>query len=150
MADRLLDNPITVWRASRAIALVTALVTIAGGLLVRVIDSGEFNDLGESLWWSLQTVTTVGYGDIVPSHASGQIVGALLMVSGVGFLAVVTGSIAAAFTQAAMRRGNAPNPETAADADLLTSRIDELISRIERLEQAVRDSDRPVGPGKGA
>jgi voltage-gated potassium channel len=133
MTERLLARPITVWRASRAIATVTVIVTVAGGVLVRLIDSSEFSSIGESLWWSLQTVTTVGYGDVVPHNDSGRFVGVVLMVAGVGFLAVVTGSIAAAFTQAALRR------EPGARGDPLASRIDELIARVERLEQAVRE-----------
>lgn len=137
-ADNLFARPITVWRASRAIAAVTVLVTIAGGLLARIIDPSEFSSIGNSLWWSLQTVTTVGYGDIVPHNTEGRIVGVILMVTGVGFLAVVTGAIAAAFTQAAMRKKSQEGGD-----DPLVGRINELISRVEGLEAAVRDSERP-------
>lgn len=140
--DRFFAQPLTVWRASRAIAGMTVIVTLAGGLLVWVIDHSEFPDIGESLWWSLQTVTTVGYGDVVPRNAEGRIVGAALMVSGVGFLAVITASIAAAFTQAAFRR-RLERP----DEDPLTARIEELIARVDRLEETVRRSTGPKDGG---
>lgn len=133
-AVRFFTGPITVWKASRAIAVMTLVVTLAGGLLVWVIDHSEFPDLGESLWWSLQTVTTVGYGDVVPKNAEGRIVGSVLMIAGVGFLAVITASIAAAFTQAAVRRFQ----ET--QDDPVTDRIEELIKRVDRLEETVRRS----------
>lgn len=141
-AERFFTGPITVWKASRAIATVTLAVTLAGGLLVWLIDKGEFPNIGESLWWSLQTVTTVGYGDVVPHNAEGRIVGAVLMVAGVGFLAVITASIAAAFTQAAVRRFRE------SEDDPLTARIEELIARVERLEEAVRRSAGPDNRGE--
>jgi voltage-gated potassium channel len=135
--DNFFSRPLTVWRASRAVATATLVVTVAGGFLVWIIDHDEFPNIGESLWWSLQTVTTVGYGDIVPHDTEGRIVGSILMVAGVGFLAVITASIASAFTQAALRRrGREEDGE-----DPVLARIDELSSRIERLEQAVRDSE---------
>lgn len=135
--DSLFSRPLTVWRAARWVATATLIVTIAGGFLVWVIDHDEFPNIGESLWWSLQTVTTVGYGDIVPHNTEGRIVGAVLMAAGVGFLAVITASIAAAFTHAALRRRGK-------DLDLedpVIARIDELSARIEQLERAVRDSE---------
>lgn len=132
-ADRFLTRRLTVWRASRAIAAATVIVTVAGGLLVWSIDHKEFPNVGESLWWSLQTVTTVGYGDVVPRNVEGRIVGSVLMITGVGFLAVITASIAAAFTQAAFRRrGTHPD-----DDSPLAGRIDELSAKIEQLERAV-------------
>ena len=141
--DRLLNRPLTVWRASRAIAAATLLVTLAGGIVVWVLDHSEFPDIGESLWWSVQTVTTVGYGDVVPRNVEGRIVGTLLMVAGIGFVAVITASIAAAFTQAALQR-RLQRP----DDDPLADRIEELITRVERLEQAVRGSgEQPKGGG---
>jgi voltage-gated potassium channel len=141
--DRLLTRPLTVWRASRAIAAATLLVTLAGGILVWVIDHSEFPDIGESLWWSVQTVTTVGYGDVVPHNVEGRVVGTLLMVAGIGFVAVITASIAAAFTQAALQR-RMQRP----DEDPLADRIEELITRVERLEEAVRSSGQPPS-GRG-
>lgn len=52
---------------------------------------------GDALWWSIATIFTVGYGDKYPVTAEGRMIGALLMVSGVGLLSVITGSFAAWF-----------------------------------------------------
>jgi voltage-gated potassium channel len=51
----------------------------------------------DALWWSLSTITTVGYGDRYPVSAEGRAVGALLMIAGVGLFATLSGVIAAWF-----------------------------------------------------
>ena len=46
-----------------------------GRVLISLIDSEEYPNLGIGMWWALQTVTTVGYGDVTPTHFSGRLVG---------------------------------------------------------------------------
>ena len=70
-------GPLTAYKAARTIVVITTLVTIAGGILIWLVDHREFSDLGTSLWWSLQTVTTVGYGDVVPAQTGGRVIGAV-------------------------------------------------------------------------
>ena len=71
------------------------------------IDHKNFTTLGQGLWWSVQTVTTVGYGDLVPTNASGRLVAALVMLLGLAFLAVITAAITSSFVARATeeRRG---------------------------------------------
>ena len=77
------------------------------------------------MWWSLQTITTVGYGDHVPKDTFGQIVAGVVMVTGIGFISVVTASISAAFVESARRRRQ--------DTD------DSVIARLERIERALEE-----------
>ena len=63
-------KPLTARRAALIIASYTVLVTFAGGFIASLADHKDFDSLGEGLWWALQTVTTVGYGDVVPSSGA--------------------------------------------------------------------------------
>jgi len=96
----LLHDSLTARRAA-GVAGVTLLVTVAGGILERLLDHQEFPTIGKGLWFSLQTVTTVGYGDVMPERAAGRIITAVVMLTAIGFLAVITASATAALVRAA-------------------------------------------------
>jgi voltage-gated potassium channel len=81
---------LTLFRAVRTIVVIAALLMLAGGLLVRLIEPGTFTSIGLAWWWAVQTVTTVGYGDIVPHTTGGRLVGTTLMLAGVSLIPLVT------------------------------------------------------------
>ena len=56
------------------------------------------------MWWALQTVTTVGYGDVVPASTVGKVIASFLMLGGLSFFAVITGAITSAFVTQAQKR----------------------------------------------
>ena len=68
----MLHAPSTARRAGQWIAIVTVVVAIAGGFAIWLLDRDEFPTIGSGMWWALQTVTTVGYGDHVPSPDRGS------------------------------------------------------------------------------
>jgi len=60
-------------RTAVALIAVSTMVIVAGSTIVAwTLDKRDFGSIGEALWWSLQTVTTVGYGDIVPESTRGR------------------------------------------------------------------------------
>jgi len=87
---RLWVERLTLARAIRTIVLVAMLMVVAGALLARIVEPETFTDIGLSLWWSVTTLTTVGYGDIVPVTTAGRLVGAALMLTGVSLIPLVT------------------------------------------------------------
>ena len=97
-------KPLTARRAAVIIGSYTVIVTLAGGLIGWLADRKDFPTLGDGLWWSLQTVTTVGYGDITPSKGTGRVIGAFVMISGIAFLTVITAAVTATLIEAARRR----------------------------------------------
>jgi voltage-gated potassium channel len=103
-ANLLLRKPLSVRRAAQIIASVTVSVTILAAVLIHFTDKKNFPNIGDSLWWAIQTVTTVGYGDLVPTSAAGRLVAALVMLVGIGFLTVVTAAITSTFVETARRR----------------------------------------------
>ncbi len=57
----------------------------------------SMESFGDALWWSFVTVTTVGYGDLSPVTSAGRVVAAVLMIVGIGFIGMLTGTIATFF-----------------------------------------------------
>lgn len=57
----------------------------------------KFASIGHSFWWSVATLTTVGYGDVYPITAAGKLLSAIIAVIGIGFVALPTGIISSAF-----------------------------------------------------
>jgi voltage-gated potassium channel len=57
----------------------------------------RINSMGDAMWWSIGTVTTVGSGDVVPHTAGGRWVAAVLMLAGVGFIGTVVSNFAVRF-----------------------------------------------------
>ncbi len=84
------------------IVLVVA-ATIAH-LLERDRQPEAFGNLPNALWWAIVTLTTTGYGDVVPLTAGGRLVGSVLMISGISVLAIMTGVLATGFAQEERRR----------------------------------------------
>jgi voltage-gated potassium channel len=126
-----LRKPLTAARAGRAIALATLMVTVICGVVMRFVDGKDFDSIGIALWWAVQTVTTVGYGDKVPTNSAGRAVAAILMLAGIGFLTVVTASVTAALIESARRRA----PHT--DQARIEAKLDELNARLQKLETAL-------------
>jgi voltage-gated potassium channel len=57
----------------------------------------EFATFGDALWWGIVTLTTVGYGDIVPETEKGRVAGTFLMLTGLATLGLISGTLASAF-----------------------------------------------------
>ena len=127
--DFLARKPLTGRRAAQIIVVVTTLVTVMGGVAIRIVDSDEFSDIGTSLWWALQTLTPVGYGDVVPHDTAGRIIGAILMLQGLAFITItVAGVTAMLIDQLRQRRGRG----TETDIVKRLQRIEEKLDALER------------------
>ena len=127
----LLGQSLTARRAAAIIAAATVIVTVAGGVLERLLDHQEYPTIGRGLWFSLQTVTTVGYGDVTPERASGRFIATVVMLCGIGLLAVVTAAVTAALVESGRRRFAAQSE----DVDAL--QFTEIVDRLARIEAAL-------------
>jgi voltage-gated potassium channel len=127
----LLAEPLTLRRAGQVIAATSLLLTLAGGVLVWLFDRKGIGSLGDGMWWAMQTVTTVGYGDVVPHGTVGRLIGAVLMLNGIALITVITAIVTATLVeQARKRRGGGPESEIAAALERIEARLDEIDSRI--------------------
>ena len=59
-----------------------AIAVVVFGMLERLIDPDTFDNVWLGMWWALQTVTTVGYGDVVPASTAGKVVASFLLLGG--------------------------------------------------------------------
>ena len=148
--NKLLHETPTVRVAAGAIVTGTAIVVIGAGILMRIIDHDEYDNVWVGMWWALQTATTVGYGDVTPAHVSGRIVAAVVMLQGIAFLAILTAAITSVFVARASEElhkqheaEEAAGAKGTAEAEPLErlahfdARFDELERKLDRLEAAL-------------
>jgi voltage-gated potassium channel len=125
---RALDTrPLTARRAAVVIASSTLLLTIAGGVAAWLVDRKDFDGLADALWWAVQTVTTVGYGDVVPERMAGRLIGGALMLQGIALLTVITGAVTATLIEQARTRRSQP--------DAILATLEQIESRLAEIEQ---------------
>jgi voltage-gated potassium channel len=74
-------------------------LTVLASAVESTIDTGDFKSFWDGVWRAAVTVTTVGYGDIYPTSVGGRIIAIVVMLVGVGFLAVLTATIASYFVK---------------------------------------------------
>lgn len=87
------------------VALVGFVASLAVLDAERVAPNATITDFGEAVWWTITTISTVGYGDRFPVTLEGRLVAATLMVAGIALLGVVTASIASWFVENLRRTG---------------------------------------------
>jgi voltage-gated potassium channel len=114
---------LTLFRAVRTIVVIATLLVVVGGVLVRIIESETFTSLGLAWWWALETVTTVGYGDVVPVSTGGRFVGGALMLAGVSLIPLVTSVVVSVLT---LKRTQARHDEESARLARIEERLDQL------------------------
>jgi voltage-gated potassium channel len=115
--------------AAIVIATASTAITLGAGALMTALDRENYPSVGSGLWWAAQTVTTVGYGDNVPTTLAGQLVAVLVMLFGIGFLTVITAAITSTFVSRSRRE------QASSDADAaLAEQLRQLDSRLERIE----------------
>jgi len=132
------------------VAIVAVLVVVVGSAVAYGAEhptNPGFATFGDALWWGIVTLTTVGYGDIVPKTSAGRWAGVAIMITGISVLGLLAGSLASFF-----RLGDQPGepardalPETPASAppDVadLTAEIALLRTAVARLTERLDRSE---------
>jgi len=116
--------------AAYVIVVFWTVGVVVFGVVERLVDPGTFDNVWLGMWWAIQTVTTVGYGDVVPGSTAGKVIAAFLMLGGLSLFAVVTGAITSAFV--AQRQKDMVD-----DDDPVTRRLDEVTAKLDALRSEV-------------
>ena len=128
--------------AAYVIAAFWAVAVVVGGVLERIVDPKTFHSVWLGMWWAIETVTTVGYGDIVPQQTAGKVIGGFMMLGGLSLLAVVTAAITSGFVS----RVEA-NRKVSKD-DPVMHKLDELAVELQAIKadlEHFRSDTRPTG-----
>jgi voltage-gated potassium channel len=141
MAKRMGGRELTARRSLEIIIGTTMAVTVAGGLTIRLLDHKDFGSIGEGLWWAVQTVTTVGYGDVVPHNAGGRVIATVVMLTGIAFISLITASVTATLVEQGRQRRQGD--------DRVAAQLDRISARLEAIEARLEGRGGPRGPGAG-
>jgi len=122
---------------SVTIGLAATFVGLAliGGVIIRFVDHQNFPSVGLGIWWALQTVTTVGYGDVVPTTVGGRLVGGFVMVIGIAFISFVTAGVTSTLVQRAAReKSEADRAQREEIAERIVDQLTELGKRLDAVD----------------
>jgi voltage-gated potassium channel len=129
--------------------LAAAVLVLDGAVIVYLFErhapGSNIHTLGNALWWSFVTVTTVGYGDFYPVTTGGRITACFIMGTGLLTLAVVTAQVASSFVAQGPSRARAARQDEAARPEVTLAELDQRLARIERLLTAPHPGNHP-GP----
>lgn len=115
--------------AASVIAGIWIVAIAVFGVIEHLVDPKSFDNVWLGMWWATQTVTTVGYGDVVPDQAGGQLIAVILMIGGLSFFAVITGMITSLF----VARQQADHRESPSDPVIV--RLDEISAELDGIKR---------------
>lgn len=111
---------------------VTVCIIFIGAFAALVLDSGiekaRITNFADAVWWSVSTVTTVGYGDVVPASIAGRIMGMFLMIVGIGVMTTFISEISATLVESRLKQYED-------ETDFRTAVVLEIKNRIDNIDK---------------
>jgi len=112
--------------AASVIVAFWSVGVVVFGIVERLVDPKTFDNVWLGMWWAIQTVTTVGYGDVVPASTGGKVIASFMMLGGLSLFAVVTGAITSAFVAEAQGRRTGGDP--------VIQKLEQVTTQLEAME----------------
>lgn len=114
----------------RAVGLIVTVATVlafVAAVILRLIDPAV-GTFGDALWWAVSTVTTVGYGDVVPESTGGRFVAAGLMLTGLGLIPIITSVVVSILVSQGSREAREAEQR---HMELVLERLEAIEKRLE-------------------
>ena len=132
---RFLREPVSVRAALGTIVTSTVVVVVVSGFLMRALDHREYPNIFQGMWWAMQTVSTVGYGDVTPTNTIGKLVAALVMLEGIALVSIVTAAVTSTFVERARAaREKAEHVEEHDEEARIDARLDDLAAQLKGIQ----------------
>src|SRR5215204_5560714 len=117
-------------------ALIAFTIVVGGGVVFVAVEPGQNLSTWDGLWWAAETVTTVAYGDIYPTTSLGRIVATVVMIAGIGFVALLTGALAQRFLYG---ESTDTTPKPGPDQADVMRKLDDLSDQIAELHKVLEE-----------
>lgn len=117
------------------------IVPLLGSLIILAIDPERFSTLQDALWWAFVTITTVGYGDIVPGSGFPRLVAVIMMFGGITFVSMLTATISSAFVARKIREGKGLAKITVSDHIVICGWNEQVVNLIESIISLIENYD---------
>lgn len=114
------------------VSLITFVLLVFSSIVILNVETGPNSTIKtaeDALWWSLATITTVGYGDVYPRTTAGHAVAAVLMIAGVALFSTFTATVASLFVHQDMKHEEDKS-------DKILRQLDAISERLARIEDA--------------
>lgn len=139
-------SKVAVGRTAGAIGLTTAFLSFVGSLAMLDVErdapQATIHTLGDALWWSYATMTTVGYGDTYPVTTQGRLIALIMMLLGISLLGIVSATMASTFL--ARVRGEQEDETT-----VMLRKLDALESALAEVRAELAHARASAQPGPG-
>lgn len=110
----------------------------------RYAPDAHITNFGQALWWSMTTITTVGYGDLTPVTTTGRVIAVLLMIGGISLVGSITATLASWIVQRVADEQSAGEEVTTAHIRQVLDELDQLRGDVRRLNGEPGGGDRPT------
>ena len=124
--ERTLTERLVTLTLRKAVGLIVTVATalaVAAAVLERLLEPRVFDTFPQALWFTITTVTTVGYGDLVPESAAGRLVASALMLTGLGLIPLITSVVVSILVA---QRSRESREQELHDLTLVLERLDDL------------------------
>ena len=122
--------------------VILLLVLIIGSFIFFIVERSvnpEVPNYESAMWFSIISMTTVGYGDIVPVTLIGRIIGVIIILTGMGYVSLVTATLAYSFIDLFRKESNKAVNKVEKRVMTYEDKIDELLVKVDKLESKIDD-----------